>query len=48
MSRVVPFDVNDTLLDTGALDELFSDLFGTVDAPVQWFQYLKEFFRSER
>jgi 2-haloacid dehalogenase len=40
MPRVVAFDVNETLLDLGALDPLFERAFGDASARVQWFQQM--------
>lgn len=40
MARVIVFDVNETLLDLGALDPLFIDLLGTADARQEWFGQL--------
>ncbi len=40
MARVIVFDVNETLLDLGALDPLFIDLLGTADARREWFGQL--------
>ena len=40
MARVIVFDVNETLLDLGALDPLFGDLFGTASARQEWFGQL--------
>lgn len=37
MTRVVAFDVNETLLDLSALDEPFELLFGSADVRSQWF-----------
>jgi len=34
MPRVIVFDVNETLLDTRALDPLFTRIFGAASAPV--------------
>lgn len=44
MSRVILFDVNETVLDTGALDELFREMFGSTETRVTWFERLKELF----
>jgi 2-haloacid dehalogenase len=35
--RVIAFDVNETLLDLGALDPLFERVFGSAAARTQWF-----------
>jgi 2-haloacid dehalogenase len=40
MPRVVAFDVNETLLDLGALDPLFERAFGDAAVRVQWFQQM--------
>lgn len=37
MTRVVAFDVNETLLDLRALDRPFADLLGSADLRGQWF-----------
>src|SRR5947209_20569701 len=37
MTRVVAFDVNETLLDLRALDAPFADLFGSADLRGLWF-----------
>jgi len=37
MPRVLAFDVNETLLDLGALDPLFEAAFGDATARTQWF-----------
>lgn len=37
MTRVIAFDVNETLLDLGALDGLFQRYFGAADVRAQWF-----------
>jgi 2-haloacid dehalogenase len=37
MTQAVVCDVNETLLDLGALDPLFADWFGTPDARREWF-----------
>lgn len=37
MTRVIAFDVNETLLDLRALDGLFQQYFGAVDVRAQWF-----------
>ncbi|MBC8099479.1 MAG: haloacid dehalogenase type II, partial [Armatimonadetes bacterium] len=37
MSRVIVFDVNETLLDLAALDPLFDELFGEPGVRGQWF-----------
>jgi len=37
MTRVIAFDVNETLLDLGALDSAFEDLFGSATVRPQWF-----------
>lgn len=44
MGRTILFDVNETLLDTSALDPLFEDLLGDPDARTEWFWTLKELF----
>jgi 2-haloacid dehalogenase len=36
-SRVIAFDVNETLLDLGALDPLFERAFGSAGVRAQWF-----------
>lgn len=40
MARVIVFDVNETLLDLGALDRPFADIFGDVAARREWFGQL--------
>jgi 2-haloacid dehalogenase len=40
MSRVVAFDVNETLLDLGALDPLFERAFGDAAVRGQWFSQM--------
>src|SRR5919109_576079 len=37
MPRVIAFDVNETLLDLGALDPLFEQAFGSAALRAQWF-----------
>jgi 2-haloacid dehalogenase len=37
MDRVIVFDVNETLLDVGALDPFFQDRFGDVAVRREWF-----------
>src|SRR5215212_5434875 len=37
MARVIAFDVNETLLDMGALDPLFERAFGSAAVREQWF-----------
>ncbi len=37
MTRVIAFDVNETLLDLRALDGLFQQYFGAADVRAQWF-----------
>lgn len=37
MSRIIVFDVNETLLDLAGLDPVFEQLFGTADARREWF-----------
>ncbi len=37
MTAVIAFDVNETLLDLGALDSAFEDLFGSATVRPQWF-----------
>ncbi|MGI8592347.1 MAG: haloacid dehalogenase type II [Nakamurella sp.] len=37
MTTVIAFDVNETLLDLGALDSAFDDLFGSATVRPQWF-----------
>lgn len=37
MARVIAFDVNETLLDLGALDPAFEQLFGSAALRAQWF-----------
>jgi 2-haloacid dehalogenase len=37
MTRVIAFDVNETLLDLRALDAPFQQLFGSADARAEWF-----------
>lgn len=47
MSRVIVFDVNETLLDLAALDSEFEQLFGEAAARVDWFRsVLREAFVS--
>lgn len=41
MAEILVFDVNETLLDTGALDPLFERLFGTASARERWFKELE-------
>jgi 2-haloacid dehalogenase len=36
-TRLIAFDVNETLLDLGALDPVFEDLFGDGSVRAQWF-----------
>lgn len=38
MARVIVFDVNETLLDLGALDPLFEELFGSAEVRTDWFR----------
>lgn len=38
--RVIVFDVNETLLDLGGLDDLFQDVFGDAQTKSQWFAQL--------
>src|SRR2546430_10932505 len=38
MKRVLVFDVNETLLDLGALDPHFARIFGEASVRVEWFQ----------
>ena len=38
--RVIVFDVNETLLDLGGLDDLFESIFGDALARSQWFAQL--------
>ena len=40
MSRVIVFDVNETLLDVGALDPLFQRVFGDVSLRRAWFNQM--------
>src|ERR671933_2225927 len=40
MPRVVAFDVNETLLDLGALDPLFERAFGDAAVRGQWFSQM--------
>lgn len=42
MARVILFDVNETLLDLGALDSHFARAFGEAEVRRNWFQTLKE------
>ncbi|MEX2575303.1 MAG: haloacid dehalogenase type II [Halofilum sp. (in: g-proteobacteria)] len=42
MSKVIVFDVNETLLDMSALDPHFERLFGSAGGRQAWFQQLKE------
>lgn len=37
MTRVIAFDVNETLLDLRALDDVFEQLFGSATLRAQWF-----------
>jgi len=37
--RVIVFDVNETLLDLGGLDDLFESTFGDALARSQWFAH---------
>lgn len=37
MTKVIAFDVNETLLDLGSLDAAFEDLFGSAAVRGQWF-----------
>ena len=37
MSRIIAFDVNETLLDLAALDPLFEDIFGAATVRREWF-----------
>ena len=47
MTRVIVFDVNETLLDVGALDPLFIQMFGDAAARREWFgQMLQSAFVS--
>ena len=47
MTRVIIFDVNETLLDVGALDPLFGRMFGDATARREWFgQMLQSAFVS--
>lgn len=47
MDRVIVFDVNETLLDVGALDPLFGRMFGDAAARREWFgQMLQSAFVS--
>jgi 2-haloacid dehalogenase len=41
MAEVILFDVNETLLDTRALDPYFQRLFGTPSARERWFEELE-------
>ena len=47
MPSVLLFDVNETLLDLGALDPAFERAFGTADARRTWFATLKELFLTQ-
>jgi 2-haloacid dehalogenase len=40
MARVIVFDVNETLLDLGALDPVFAEIFGEAAARREWFQQM--------
>lgn len=40
MPRVCVFDVNETLLDLGALDPRFEEAFGDASARKEWFNQL--------
>jgi 2-haloacid dehalogenase len=40
MARVLAFDVNETLLDLGALDPLFERAFGSAAVRAQWFSMM--------
>jgi 2-haloacid dehalogenase len=42
MGRVIAFDVNDTLLDLGALDPVFRGVFGDAVARAEWFTQVIE------
>lgn len=42
MARQLVFDVNETLLDVGALDPLFKELFGDTGSRKEWFFSLEE------
>src|SRR5436853_3172301 len=42
MRRVIAFDVNETLLDLGALDPLFRRAFGDATARGEWFNQVIE------
>lgn len=44
MGRIALFDVNETLLDTAALDALFDEIMGESDTRREWFWTLKELF----
>ena len=47
MNQVIVFDVNETLLDVGALDPFFGRIFGEVAARREWFgQMLQSAFVS--
>jgi 2-haloacid dehalogenase len=47
MKRVIVFDVNETLLDVGALDPFFVDVFGDASVRREWFgQMLQSAFVS--
>ena len=47
MERVIVFDVNETLLDVGALDPMFARMFGDAAARREWFgQMLQSAFVS--
>ncbi len=48
MGRIILFDVNETLLDTSALDPLFEEIFGAGDARKEWFWTLKELFLTSQ
>ncbi|HXF83394.1 MAG TPA: haloacid dehalogenase type II [bacterium] len=43
-SRVLVFDVNETLLDLGALDPIFTRVFGDAAVRHQWFQQVVQSF----
>jgi 2-haloacid dehalogenase len=37
MTRVIAFDVNETLLDLGSLDVPFAEMLGSASSRPQWF-----------
>ena len=44
MRRVLVFDVNETLLDLGALDPHFQRVFGDAKVRVEWFGLMLQIF----